>query len=340
MDILSYLTDLCIKIINSTEKQLSEDDLIQIIIKDKLPWLYDPKLTYAVGQRAFSPQENEWFVVENVGTRFVIVRFDSGKRKGIFHNHPTRTTNIHEFITKHLKKVDRETLQNAYLLNRHKIDCLYRLEHIQNIPGILEQGIICRNQIDNFIDISDPSVQSGRHFKEVPHTEYSTLHDFVPLFFATKTPMLSKLRNSQSDIAHLHISKDVLLLPGVVFTDGNARNNSTKFFHQLEDLEKLDWQIIRASYWGSPDECIHKENRRKRSAEVLIPDRLPKHFILSISVYNENAFLRVNEIINKLGENIDVKINPQIYFPDNAGFNGNLNTINSLLESLEQDLRN
>lgn len=167
-------------------------------------------------------------------------------------------------------------------------------------------------------DISNPEVQDGRHKKRIPYYSQLTLHDCVPLFFAPKPPMLSSRREQQTDIFYLHISPQVLLLPQVVFTDGNARNNSTKFFIDLKEFEKIDWIIMKAKYWGSDDEEKHKENKRRRSAEVLVPNNIPACYIQSISAMTKSAFDRASDVLKKADKKITITINPELYFPMNT----------------------
>ena len=49
------------------------------------------------------------------------------------------------------------------------------------------------------------------------------------------------------------------------FTDGNATNLTTKFYRNLEDLNKLNWEIIMSERWNDkPD------GKRIRNSEFLI----------------------------------------------------------------------
>ena len=68
---------------------------------------------------------------------------------------------------------------------------VYYLAPIDNLSSILTTGILPHNEVAkrnlSHIDISLPSVQQRRSFRG--------LHDFVPLYFACKTPMSYKRRD-------------------------------------------------------------------------------------------------------------------------------------------------
>lgn len=323
MDIVQKLAEKTVDILSATEKDISEDNLINKLIESKSDWLPDSisfqAKKYQKGQRVFDKSKNEWFVVQYVGTSLIYIRYDSGEEKTVGQSYLSMASpNIYEYAKKQLKRVDQKTLDNARLIGKNQIKCIYRLEHIDNLRGILEKGFFCLKKIKkhalNFTDISDSGVQKIREHKIVQPTKKLSLHDYVPLFFTTMTPMLSARRNIQEDIAHLHLSKNVLLLPEIVFTDGNAASASTKFYTSLNDLEKLDWKLLRAESWRDKDPIKHKENGRKRSAEVLVPYHLPVSYIMSISVHDNKALKRVEEITDELGVHLKIKINPDLYF--------------------------
>lgn len=202
---------------------------------------------------------------------------------------------------------------------KYQIDCFYHITHIQNLTGILTQGILCRNKLTqgSYCDISEKEIQEHRHLRHIPLYPALTLHDCVPLFFAPKPPMLSARREQQEGIIYLHIDCNVLDLPRVVFTDGNARSNKTKFYNRLEDMKHLDWEILWAEYWGVPDDPEkHNENKRRRAAEVLVPDCVPVSYIQRITVMTDNTYNQVVKILQgaQLEQDISVCIDRNMYF--------------------------
>ena len=104
--------------------------------------------------------------------------------------------------------------------------------------------------------------------------------------------MLYKRREIQSELAILCLSKHVLLFNGAVFTDGNAASMDTQFFGDCRRLDRLDWACIRAPYWRD-----FQDGKRKRCAEVLVPDRLGLEHIQCLVVSNAEAERAVHEVL-------------------------------------------
>lgn len=332
MEIKTQLTALALQVINTSQSILSYPELMNKMIDLHPEWLpgpiYNPQHKYQRGQRLFhaSPKIEDWFTVEGVLSGIINVKFDHGKEMTLVHDGSPNThfpTTQIEFIQ---TKIDQYNLE-GYLLRllkenslqqackAHTITDFYRIDLVDHLPGIFREGVICRNQVKISSDISDPEIQVGRHNKHVPCSPEHTLHDYVPVFFAPKPPMLSARREQQNDIVYLHLDPKILLLEGTVFTDGNARSNGTRFFHELADLDELNWHILRALYWNSDDPQEHYENKRARSAEILVPGKIPVEYIKMISVYDQSAFQQLSALLDKLNMQLPVKIDPSLYYP-------------------------
>ena len=220
----------------------------------------------------------------------------------------------HSVSTPHTRSV---TAQETFemVLKEYQIRCFYHITYVENLPGTLKEGLLCRNKVKEYHDISNLEIQDYRHYKRIPPYPKLTLHDCVPLFVAPKPPMLSALREQQPEIIYLHIDPKILTLPQVVFTDGNARNNATRFYNRLDELSNLDWEILRMTYWGSDDPIKHKENKRRRSAEVLIPECIPPLYIQRITVMTPDTQRRVLNIVKETKKEIRVIIDAGMYYP-------------------------
>ena len=177
---------------------------------------------------------------------------------------------------------------------RYGITFLYHLTHIENLQSIWNLGLLSHNRAHDQTDprdIADPEVitiRSGRR-----ETVFDRpLHDYVPLYFTPTNPMLSRRREIQSQLAILCISKSVLLFDGAVFTDGNAASADTRFFGDCGYLDQLDWACIRAPYWTD-----FLDGKRKRCAEVLVPERLGLEHLQCVVVSNAAAARAVHDVL-------------------------------------------
>lgn len=199
----------------------------------------------------------------------------------------------------------------------YKIEHLYHLTSVDNLRSIIENGLLSHNcaHREGYVsrDISLQEVNDRRGFKSVYGRP---LHGYVPLYFNPRNPMLAYRRAMQDSIAILCLDKSLLFQDETVFADGNAANNATAFYRDLQDLDKLDWQCINfpGNNWtrfeGSR-QVTFVENRRKRCAEVLIPDMIPPQHIERIVVRTRRSLFALDEIIK---QRVEVVVRPELYF--------------------------
>lgn len=186
------------------------------------------------------------------------------------------------------------------------------LTHISNLAGIISGGLLSYNQMraKSYFDLSDPSVQLGREYKVVPHTG-KPLHDYVPIYFGWKTPMVMCHEDKNEDIIFLRFSLGILQIPDAVFSDGNARSTATKFFSfsNIDDLSVLNCKAINAVRWVGDD-----EKKRQKQAEILIPNTVPFAQVYDIVCYSKSAQNRILAIMAESGINKTVLVNPGWYF--------------------------
>ncbi len=155
-------------------------------------------------------------------------------------------------------------------LASHGIFSLWNVTHLNNLESLLSRGIVCRNvarQLQGFVDISHPRVQDRRHTtRDVTQGIVFEPHAHVPLFFADNTPMLYVTSSNDAQVILLEISTQVADAPGVVFSDGNIAASDHCLYTDANDLARLAWGIVK-----SRQPAFSKEWKRKRSAEVLVP---------------------------------------------------------------------
>jgi len=184
---------------------------------------------------------------------------------------------------------------------------LYYMVHVDNIASIQTYGILPRNRAMKLEhlgrDIADADVIHRRGLKR-PFGR--SLHDYVPLYFNPKNPMLSRRRAIQDEIVILCINGKVINEDGVRFTDGNAAASASRYFSRSSDLSKINWECIRAEYWSEfPD------GGRIRCAEVLVPRPVEFSEIEKIIVRSNETKHRVSNLISLVDK--EASIQPRWY---------------------------
>lgn len=205
---------------------------------------------------------------------------------------------------------DEQFRSQIQTLETYGIQYLYHMTHKSNLKNILENGLLSHNSARNGgliqVDIADNQV-NDRRLREEP-VYHRSIHDYVPLYFNPKNPMLYRRRKIQNNIVILAIDKSVLLQPNTLFSDGNAASDSTSFFGELRDLSELNWDCLEAEYWSG-----FGDGKRMRCAEVLVYPSLPSTAIKKV-LCNTSETKRFVENILVNHSSIHVEINPEFYF--------------------------
>ena len=117
--------------------------------------------------------------------------------------------------------------------------------------------------------------------------------------------MLSLRRDKQDTLAVLYISNRVMFFPGTIFTDGNAAATATKFYDNITELSKLDWDCLQAQYWHD-----FEDGARKRCAEVLVPEPIATELIENIVVYSQRA----HDVVQVAMPQVETQVRPEWFF--------------------------
>jgi len=170
---------------------------------------------------------------------------------------------------------------------------LYYMAPMVCAPWIVLYGILSYNKVKppppirpDTRSIADPFVNNRRDRKTIDGV---SLHDYVPLYWATHTPMqyvvtIKKKRlKEEALIFFVFDSDEVLSLPGVLTTDGNAASDETLFWRGEGALSSIDWKII-----DTPN-CYSILYKRKKCAEVLVPNELSPGLIKHVCVVSSEA---------------------------------------------------
>ncbi len=188
------------------------------------------------------------------------------------------------------------------------------ITHIHNLDGIIANGLrshsYMKSQREPYIDLSDPGIQLDREQKIISVTGKG-LHDYVPLYFGWKSPMLMSHQDKNEEIIYLRFSLNILATPGAVISDGNARSNATKFFifTDIQDLINLNPKAINDVKWAGDI-----EKKRQKQAEILIPDKINFSQVYEIICFSNKAKHQVMDILAKSGITLPVEANPGWYY--------------------------
>lgn len=187
---------------------------------------------------------------------------------------------------------------------------IYHITHINNLESILrEGGLIANNGLNewqiNYLDIAHENIQSRRANTSVPCSAGGVLHDYVPFYFASRSPMLyaihkgnvSGYKGGQDSVIYLVSDAEIIEAEGLdfTFTDGHAVMTYADFYEELKDLDVIDWDLMESKYWYDPPEDPNRKFRRQ--AEFLIYQFCPWELITEIGVINQSIKFEVNQLL-------------------------------------------
>jgi hypothetical protein len=204
---------------------------------------------------------------------------------------------------------------------------IYHITHIHNLSLILEHGgLLChasRAELNlSHVNISHQTIQDRRATTRVPLAPYGTLHDYVPFYFAPRSPMLYSIHrgnvegytDGQTPILHVVLSAEHIAqkkLP-FVFTDGHAIISFSNFYNDLKELNQIDWQVMKSRYWR--DTLEDNDRKRRRSAEFLVHRAVPWELVQEIGVINHQVATAVEQILAPFASHPLVTVHREWYY--------------------------
>jgi hypothetical protein len=213
------------------------------------------------------------------------------------------------------------------VINKEKKYC-YRITHIQNLPLILDNGIVNKKHPDadgNFIEIGNREIIDVRSTTPVRIEGYGMIGDYVPFYFTPKSMMLYNIitgyrapvvpkRNRNEILVVRCLISELAKLKKWFFTDGqaNIKDGSVKHYNSLSDLGEVDWESIQQSNFSKSDGDFDRP--RRYQAEFLVHSKVPLKCIESLNVFNQSAADYVNGILKENNINLAVNIQRQYFF--------------------------
>lgn len=187
---------------------------------------------------------------------------------------------------------------------------IYHITHIDNLESILSEGGLLAYNImletqTNYTNIAYQNIQDRRATTDVPCGGGGVLHDYVPFYFAPRSPMpytisrgnVENYTQGQAAVIHLVSSIENIEAEDLcfVFTDGHTVMTFTDFFDDLNYLGAIDWDVMESRYWNDTNE--DNDRKRRRQAEFLVRYFFHWQLITEIGVMNSTIKTQVENIL-------------------------------------------
>ena len=216
-----------------------------------------------------------------------------------------------------------------------------RIFHITAVPNLLSiaksgmlhsNGLLQKKNIAH-ANIAYQGAQGKRATKLVAKPPAGVIHDYVPFYFAPRSPMLMAINSGrvegcphrQEDIVHFVTTVEAIVAAHLayVFYDYNATLSIATCYSDLEDLDKIDWELFHESprldgyckYWHSlMDNLKYVRRMETRQAEFLVHKSVPLNVIKSVGVYSAAKAEQVREIFDDADVGLPVEVKSAWYY--------------------------
>ncbi len=204
---------------------------------------------------------------------------------------------------------------------------IFHFTHIENLPSVITSGLRSDTTIradDSLaVEVGEDRIKEQRRHRRVPIGPRGVVADYVPFYFAPRSPMLYAIsqgnvpayRGGQDPLVYLVTDVDRLQTMGCqfVFTDRNAYYRTATYAEDLSDLDHLvDWPLMEQMVWkntaGEPD------RKERRMAEFLVHGRVPFSAIQAVGVRSDAMASAVASMVRRLDAPPRVVVRPDWYF--------------------------
>lgn len=204
---------------------------------------------------------------------------------------------------------------------------IYHITHVDNLSSIIAAGgIWCdAERIRQRLAVEGigyEHIKERRMKRSVPVAAGGVLGDYVPFYFAPRSPMLfvidkrsTEYKGGQEPIVHLTSNVAIAQQNGnpVCFTDGHAEMGIACYNDDVSKMDEfVDWPVMGSTYWNDNDS--HPNRKFRRQAEFLVHQFFPWEAIIGIGVIDEDTQNAVSQIVNNASHTPQVEVKRGWYY--------------------------
>ena len=188
---------------------------------------------------------------------------------------------------------------------------IYHIVHIDRLPSILAMGGLVSDvkalQMNlPGTSIGDSGIKEWRRRKTLRIYSDLTVGDCVPFYFCPRSVLLlsnhsrrrPKVENRDGQEPIVHLESDLgatIAWAGQkgrrwLFTDANAAMDDATEFNDLSHLDRIRWDIVRATSWPGQDDA--------KMAEFLVEQSFPWQLVQRIGVIDRLRKAEVEQLLS------------------------------------------
>lgn len=179
---------------------------------------------------------------------------------------------------------------------------IYHLTSLNNMPSVLDKGLLPRSCLDGFIDVADPEIIEDRKRLRLEH--------YVPFHFFANNPFDGRVQRDhpgkrfaliavQRKVAQV---RDWKIIPKHPLAAGEI-----ELLEYDAGMEAIDWAVMnRRDYSDGHCKCVCM-------AECLAPGTVPSDLFHSIYVKDDEARRQVRQMLDGRDRVPYVDVAPQMF---------------------------
>ncbi|SBT54890.1 type II toxin-antitoxin system toxin DNA ADP-ribosyl transferase DarT [Micromonospora narathiwatensis] len=189
--------------------------------------------------------------------------------------------------------------------------------HIDNLSAILKAGRLFSDSSVGpqlATNVGAVEIKARRRERPVPCPPGGFVADYVPFYFAPRSPMMYRIACDHRDgkpgcylggddpLVYLVSSVEQVHAAGLswVASDGNCAVGLTTFSIEFDELATLvDWPLLQAEVWKNIPEDM--DRMRRRAAEFLVHREFPLDLLAGYAVRTAERQEQVRQVFRDAG---------------------------------------
>lgn len=198
---------------------------------------------------------------------------------------------------------------------------------VEHLPTIIEGGLLsdtlAQASGDLQVEIGHRDIKERRRRLSVPVAPGGVVADYVPFYFAPRSPMMFTLSRGNVSTYQAGFDRVVYLVSTLedltscdshwIVTDRNAAQSLASYAEANDDLDGfIDWPLMQATQWGWCEEDPERPDRR--AAECLVHEAVPWRAFVGVVTRSEATADEARDTIAAAGLATPVSVRPHWYF--------------------------
>ncbi len=213
---------------------------------------------------------------------------------------------------------------------------VFHFTHVSHLEKIVRDGLLSDVMVQSGGELEheagDRSIKDRRRRCEVPRGPRGVVADYVPFYFAPRSPILYRITNphnqvtggvatygaSPHELVYLVTTVERLHSAGLplVLTDRNAATRLAAFSDDPARWfasDFIDWPLMQEKMWRNTAD--DPDRMERRAAECLVHGTVSWHLVLEVGVHDTTMVDRAQAALARAGEQVmKPQLRPQWYF--------------------------